>query len=186
MKRISTIEEMVQKMDEFCRIKNNMFLPVREGIAEVLHELKQLRKDTEHTEGWAESFGSQLEKALGREVKLAPAQSVKSVRDEGCETALQTVVSSTPELRKQPKELTVSPQDTAAKKPEMKRPKASPREEEWIKVPPKKSLRKKKPKPEAKKPECLRRARSEAVLIKPTEGVSYAEHFKRPQEARQT
>ena len=31
-----------------------MFLPIREGIAEVLHELKQLRKDTEHTEGWAE------------------------------------------------------------------------------------------------------------------------------------
>ena len=26
MKRISTIEEMVQKMDEFCRIKKNMFL----------------------------------------------------------------------------------------------------------------------------------------------------------------
>ena len=46
MKRISTNEEMVQKMDEFCRIKKNMFLPIREGITEVLHELKQLREDT--------------------------------------------------------------------------------------------------------------------------------------------
>ena len=54
MKRISTIEEMVQKMDEFCRINKNMFLRIREGIAEVLHELKQLRKYTKHTEGWAE------------------------------------------------------------------------------------------------------------------------------------
>ena len=127
MKSISTIEEMVQKVDEFCRMKRNTFLPIREGIAEVLHKLKQLRKDTEHTEGWAESFGNQLGKALGREVKLARAQSIKSVRDEGCQTAPQIVVSSTPELRKWPRELTVNPQYTAAKKPEMKRPKAFPR-----------------------------------------------------------
>ena len=112
-----------------------MFLPNREGIAEVLHELKQLRKDTEDTEGWAESFGNQLGKAVGREVKLARAQSIKSVRAEGCQTAPQIVVSSTPEMRKQPRELTVSPQDTAAKKPEIKRPRASPREEKWMKVP---------------------------------------------------
>ena len=140
----------------------------------MLHELKHLRKDNEHTEGWAESFGNQLGKAFGREVKLARAQSVKNVRDEGYQTALKIVVSSTPELRKRPRQLTVSPQDTAAKKPEMKRPKASPREEEWMKVPARKSLYKKKPKPEPKKPDWPRRARPEAVLIKPTEGESYA------------
>ena len=151
-----------------------MFLPIREGIAEVLRELEQLRKDTEHTEGWAESFGNQLGKALVREMKLAWAQSFQSVRDDGCQTAPQIVVSSTPELRKRPRELTVSQQDTAAKKTEMKRPKASPREEEWMKVPARKSLQMKKPKPESKKPEWPRRARPEAVLIKPTEGVSYA------------
>ena len=86
-----------------------MFLPIREGIAEVLHELKQLWQDTEHTEGWAESFGIQLERALGREVKLAQAQSVKSVSNEGCHKAPQIIVSSTPDLRKRPRELTVSP-----------------------------------------------------------------------------
>ena len=42
-----------------------------------------------------------------------------------------------------------------------------------MKVPARKSLRKKKPKPEAKKPDWPRRACLEAVLIKPTEGVSY-------------
>ena len=51
MKRISTIEEMVQKMDEFYMIIKNMFLPIREGIAYVLHELKQLRKDMGNTGG---------------------------------------------------------------------------------------------------------------------------------------
>ena len=40
MKRISTMKEMVQKMDKFCRVKKNMFMPIREDIAEVLHELK--------------------------------------------------------------------------------------------------------------------------------------------------
>ena len=72
----------------------------------------------------------------------------------------------------------MNPKDTAAKKAEMKRPKASPREEEWMKVPARKSLHKKKPKPEAKKPDWPRRACLEAVLIKPPEGVSYTAIFK--------
>ena len=87
MKRISKIEEMIQKMDKFCRIKNKMLLPIREGIAEVLHKLKILRKDTEYKESWAISFGNQLGRALGTEMKLARAENVKSVRDEGCPTA---------------------------------------------------------------------------------------------------
>ena len=125
-------------------------------------------------EGWAESFGNQLGRALGREVKLVRAQSVKNVRDEGWQIAPQIVVSSTPDLRKRLKKLIVSPQDTAAKKPEMKRTKASPMEEEWVEVPARKNLWKKKPKLEAKRPDWLRRTRPEAVLIKPAEGVSYA------------
>ena len=56
----------------------------------------------------------------------------------------------------------------------MKRPKASTKKEEWVKVPARKNLWKKKPKPEAKEPEWSRRACPEAVLIKLTEGVSYA------------
>ena len=81
-------------------------------------------------EGWAESFGNHLGRALGSEMKLARDQRVKSVRDEGCQTAPQIVASSTPDLRKRPSEVAVSSQGTAAKKSEMKRPKASPRKEE--------------------------------------------------------
>ena len=43
-----------------------------------------------------------------------------------------------------------------------------------MKVPAKKSLRKKKPKTEAKKPDRPRRDHPNAVLIKPTVGVIYA------------
>ena len=97
-----------------------------------MHELKQLRKDTEYTEVWTESFEHQLERTLSREVKLAQAQNVKSVRDEGCQTASQTVVNSTSDLRKRPREPTVSLQDTAAKKPKVNMHKASTKEVEWV------------------------------------------------------
>ena len=68
-------------------------------------------------------------------------------------------MSSTPDLQKLPREPTV---------------KASTKEEEWEEIPTTKNLQKQKPKPEAKKPEWPRRARPDAVLIKSTEGASYA------------
>ena len=81
-------------------------------------------------------------------MKLAWTKSVKSVKDEGYQTALQTVVSSTPDLRKRPREPTVSPKDTAAKKSEVRRRKVSTKEEEWVEVLARKNLWKKKPKAE--------------------------------------
>ena len=107
-------------------------------------------------------------------MKLTWAQSVNNVRDESCQTALQNVVNSTPDLWKRPREPTVSPEDTAAKKSVVKRPKASTKEEECVEVPVRNNLRQKKPKPETKKQDWQRRVRPEAVLIKPAEGVSYA------------
>ena len=67
----------------------------------------------------------------------------------------------------------MNPQDTTAKKPEAKKPQASTKGEEWVEVPARKNLTKKKPQPEAKIPDWPWRAHLEAVLIKPAEGVSY-------------
>ena len=58
---------------------------------------------------------------------------------------IEPIVSSTPDLRKRPGKPTVSPKDTAAKKPEVKRLKAFTKKEEWVEVPTTKNLRKKKP-----------------------------------------
>ena len=126
---VTVVPNCFEKSDT-RRQKNGlyMFLPIREGIAEVLHKLKQLCEDTEHTEGWAKSFGNELGRALGREMKLTWTQIVKSVRNAGGQTSPQIVVSSTPYLRKRPRELAMSPQDTTAKRLEMKRPEASRRE----------------------------------------------------------
>ena len=60
---------------------------MREGIAEVFHELQQLHQDTEYTEVWDGLFKYQLWKIVCRKVKLERAQSVKSVSDESYQTA---------------------------------------------------------------------------------------------------
>ena len=63
----------------------------------------------------------------------------------------------------------------AAKKPVENRPRKSKQPKEWVEVPPRRDHRKKKKsKPAPKKPERPKRPRSEAVIIKPAEGVSYA------------
>ena len=46
--------------------KKNMFLPIKEGIAEVLHKLQKLYQDTEYTKGWTGSFECHLGRAVGR------------------------------------------------------------------------------------------------------------------------
>ena len=95
------------------------------------------------------------------------------VLDESTQTPPEPVPSSTSEPRKRLREPTVTPEVMAAEKPVEKRPKTSKHPEKWVAVPLRKDLRKKKLKPTSKKPEQPKRARSEAVIIKPLEGVSY-------------
>ena len=76
-------------------------------------------------------------------------------------------------MPKRLKELTASPEETKTKKPVEKRPEASKKGEEWVEVPTRKDLRKKKKsEPENRKTERPKRARSEAVLLKHSERIS--------------
>ena len=68
----------------------------------------------------------------------------------------------------------VSLEASVAKKPGEKRPKASNKEEEWVEFSSRKNLQKNKKKKPSRTPEKLCRARPKAVLIEPTEGMSYA------------
>ena len=63
---------------------------------------------------------------------------------------------------------------TAARKPDETRLNASTNEEEWVEVPTRKNLRRRKPKPESEKQERPRPTHPETVVIKPAVGVSYA------------
>ena len=92
----------------------------------------------------------------------------KEFVDESSQTLFQSAARSTSDMHKWLREPTVSPEASAAKKP-AKRPKASNKEEEWVKVSSRKNLQKKP----ARTPEKSRCTRPEAVLIKPAEGMSY-------------
>ena len=58
---------------------------------------------------------------LSTTYKAGNQKSRGDVKDEGCQTALQLEARSISDLRKQPKEPTVSPDETVARKPEDKR-----------------------------------------------------------------
>ena len=75
---------------------------------------------------------------------------------------------------KRRREPTVSPEVPAVTKPMEKRPKASKKEEEWVVVPRKKDLRKKKGRKPSNTSVKPRRARPEVVLINPAQGMSYS------------
>ena len=68
------------------------------------------------------------------------------VVDEGSQTLPQPAARSTPDTRKWPRESTASPEVSAAKKLAEKRSRASKIEKEWVEVPNRKDLRKKKKK----------------------------------------
>ena len=100
----------------------------------------------------------------------------KEVAVEGSQTLPQQAARSTPHTRKRPRESTASLEVSVAKKPAEKRPRASNTEKEWVEVPIREDLRNKKKKEKElfTTPEKSRRARPEAVLNKPAEGMSYA------------
>ena len=62
--------------------------------------------------------------------------------DEFCQTGQQPKPKSTPDLRKRPREPTESSQETAAKKSEEKRLRASAKESDRVEVPVRKNLQK--------------------------------------------
>ena len=81
---------------------------------------------------------------------------------------------SIPDTGKRLREPTVSPEASAKKKQVEKRPKASSKKADWVEVPFRKSLQQKKKKKAVRTSKRLCCAHPEAVLIKLTEGMSYA------------
>ena len=171
---LSKVESALEKMEKFSRSKKNMHLPIRDGIQEMKKGLGALRYDIDDTVCYLDSFEYLMRGLMVRKIKEVKPPKNKGVVDEGSQTLPEPAARSTPDTRKRRREQTVSPEVPVVTKPMEKRPKASKKEEEWVVVPSKKHLRKKREKKPCKTPEQPRRARPEAVLIKPAEGMSYA------------
>ena len=131
-------------IDSFSRTKKNTHLPIRNGIQEALKELKALRRDIEDTDCYLDSFEYFLRGRMVQKIKEVRPHKNKKFMDDGNQTLLQPAPRSTPDTRKWLREPTVSPEATAAKKSVEKKAKASNKEEEWVEVPARKNIQKKK------------------------------------------
>ena len=138
------VESVLEKMESFSSTKNNMHLPIRDGIQEAKKELGALRYDIEDTVCYLDSFEYLMRGLMVQKMKEVRLPKRKGVVDEGSQTLPQPAARSTPDTRKRVREPTASPEVPEAKKPAEKRPKASNKEEEWVEVPKKKDLRKRK------------------------------------------
>ena len=171
-KMIQRIIQILEEMEEFHHTKKNMFLPIREGIAVAKEEIKKLSPSNKNHGSFLISLeyflGLQVAKDKDKDVEARRAKRLASLVHEESQTDLEPGESSTPDSRKKPREPKESLEDPGNKKPEEKRPKASKHPEEWVEVPVKKNIRKKR-KPEEKKPVRSRLSQSEAILIKPSE-----------------
>ena len=176
LKILQKVETAQEKMDSLSRTKKNMHLPIRECIQEARKELGELRYNIEDTVCYLDSFEYLMRGLMVQKMKEVRPPKGKEVVEKGSQTLPQLSAWSTPDTRKRPREPAASPEVSAAMKPAQKRPKASNKEEEWVEFPNRKDLwkKKKKEKKLSRTPEESFRARPEAVLIKPAEGMSYA------------
>ena len=135
--------------------------------------MQVLKERIKRHDRYIQHFEYHLRDKLVQRIKEARSPT-EVVLEEGTQTLPEPAPRSTPGPRKRLREPTVSPEVTAANKPAEKRPKTSKNAQEWAEVPFRKGPRKKKSKRAPGKPERPKRAHSEAVIIKPVEGVSYA------------
>ena len=124
-----------------------MFFPIRDGITEALWELQALKKRMKSNYCYMEHFEYHLGDKMVQKIKEVRSPK-KVVLDENTQTPSESALRSTPEPRKRLREPTFSPEVMTSK-----RPRTSKQPEEWVEVPLRKDLRKKKPKAAPQKPE---------------------------------
>ena len=162
---VQKVVGILKEMKNFCRTKKKMFLLIRNGIADALRELEHLNDRMKGHDCYIEHFEYHLRDKMLKKMKEVET-STKVVLAKSSQIPSQPASRSTSQPCKRLGELKVSPEVTAIKKREGKRPKTSkqPEEDLWMK----------KPKLAPKKSERPKRSRSGALLMKPSEGIRYA------------
>ena len=160
---LKKVESALEKMENFSRTKKNINLPIRDGIQEAKKELVALRYDIENTICYLDSFEYLMRGLLVKKIKEVKPPKNKGAADECSQILPQPAVRSTPDTRKRYREPIVSPEVSVVKKPAEKRPKGSNKEEEWVEIPSRKNLQKKKRKKAEKTPKKNSRPRSETL-----------------------
>ena len=113
-------------------------------------------------------FGVQFARDKGKEEESRGVKRQANLVSKKFQTTPELGGKCTSDLRKRQKKPNLILQEAVTQKPE----ETSREEEEWFKAPARKDLRKKKPKLKNEKPEWPKRARSESVIIKLSEGFN--------------
>ena len=132
--------DTLKRMEDFCRTKKNMFLPIREGLTVALREIQLLKESMNRNDCYIEHFEYHLRDKMVQKIKEVRSPK-KLVLDEGTQTLSKPAPKFSPDPRKRLREPTVSPEVRAAKKPVEKRPRTSKQPEEWVEVPARRDLR---------------------------------------------
>ena len=127
---LQKVMDTLKKMENFCRTKKNMFLPIRDGITETLWELQLPKKSMKRNDCYIKHFEYHLRDKIVEKMKEVRSPK-KDVLDESTQTPPELASRFTPEPRKRLREPTVSPEVMAAKKPKEKRSRTAKQPEEW-------------------------------------------------------
>ena len=91
---------VLQEMESFCRTKKNMFLPIRNGIDDALHELEVLKRSLARPDNFLAYFQGHMRDMMASRIKKMRSPKAKVVVDKGSQTPLQPAPRITPEPRK--------------------------------------------------------------------------------------
>ena len=112
---LKNVEEVLKKMESFCRTKKNMFLPNREGIEEALQKQGKLRTCMEESDCYLDHFEYHLRDRMVMRMREVKTTQKTDVIDESRQTAPQPAPRSTPDTLKRQSEPTLSPETTTTK-----------------------------------------------------------------------
>ena len=66
---LQNVEGISRKMESFCKTKENMFLPIREGIDKALREIAALREYMKYSDCYVYHFEHHLRNSVDSKIK---------------------------------------------------------------------------------------------------------------------
>ena len=68
---LQKVKDTLKEMEKFCKTKNNMFLPIREGLTEALREMQVLKERMKRHDRYIEHFEYHLRDKMVHRIREA-------------------------------------------------------------------------------------------------------------------
>ena len=100
---LQKVMDSLKMMENFFKTKNNMFLPIRDGITEALREMQLLKERMKRNDCYIEHFKYHLRDKMVQKIKEVRSHK-KVVLDESTQMPPKPAPKSTPEPHKRLRE----------------------------------------------------------------------------------